>query len=79
MPRGIPKKLVIAILEAAGLLDLQVYLERHPSEMFGAYLRRQVKDVDCSSFGVIGCGKQSLDIERKAPPANFPSAYILRS
>jgi hypothetical protein len=82
--RGIPAKLSVAMVAAIALVDLQVYLDRHyrRSDMFGTYLRRQVKDDACgrvASSRLNTCPEETLGTGRKAPPTKSFSDGVLRS
>ena len=81
MLRGIPTKLWVAFLVTIALVDLHVYLDRYHrrSDMFGSYLRHQVRDDGCGKVSISlleRCREEAVGTGRKIPPTKSSSRVL---
>jgi hypothetical protein len=82
MLRSILAKLSVAVAMTVILVDLQVYMKRyHPrSDMFGSYLRRQVRADNCGKVPtapLTRCPEETQGGRRISPTKS--SSGVLRS
>jgi hypothetical protein len=81
MLRSIPAKLLVAIVVTVALVDLQLYVNRYypRSDMFGSYLRRQVRDADCDAVArspLKRCPEETQGTGRKVSPTKASSSVL---